>query len=264
MVAKVKIMQMQITLSDGYNMKRSIINLKQKFYKRKNMKFKKTSILAVSCLVFFSCQQQYSGEMYSCDPDVDTWVKRNLKEIRVMTRSEWNELDEDYKRGAYEAFTPEQRQKLWIQKIENVLALDWEDGEKAHLENLLNYVKNNCLLFDYESENRIEILEKFEVYFYKWNEYATDNLGWTKDQIGAITSTANNLIDKAGKVEIKSNSNLKLKTSSESSCNCSTTSDWCSHWIGQQECSNSWSCDESGHCGTLFQYTCDGLCSLAI
>ena len=77
-------------------------------------------------------------------------------------------------------------------------------------------------------------------------------------------SNLQDLIDKAGKVEIKSNSNLKLKTSSESSCNCSTTSDWCSHWIGQQECSNSWSCDESGHCGTLFQYTCDGLCSLAI
>ena len=51
----------------------------------------------------FSCAKE---ESYSCNKEVDAWVKEHLDEVRSMTRSEWNELDPAVSRACYIAFTP--------------------------------------------------------------------------------------------------------------------------------------------------------------
>lgn len=54
-------------------------------------------------LSMFSCAKE---ESYSCNKEVDAWVKEHLDEVRSMTRSEWNELDPAVSRACYIAFTP--------------------------------------------------------------------------------------------------------------------------------------------------------------
>lgn len=185
------------------------------------MKFTKLFIIAASCFALISCQQQFSDEVYSCDPEVDTWVKKNLRDIRVMTRSEWNELDEDYKGGAYGAFTPEQKQQFWLEKLDHAMELDWTIEEKEHIAALKNAVIENPIWLNPErTETDYEAYQLFE---YKWVEYAQEVLGWTTEQIAGIAYSGNNLLNTQGLVLKTEESMNKLKSSSERNCDCHPT-----------------------------------------
>ena len=48
--------------------------------------------------------------VYSCDKTINAWIHENLSDIRTMSRSEWNSLEEDIKIPVYRAFTTQQRE----------------------------------------------------------------------------------------------------------------------------------------------------------
>jgi hypothetical protein len=216
------------------------------------------SCVIVMCLALFSCSQD--EEVYSCDKEVNVWVKENLTDIQQMNREDWLRLDERVKRAAYVAFKPEQKQEFWIQKFQEVLSLDWNDAERKHLELLYQTALDNPNWF---SQNRTEEeYEKYDLFQYKWIEYARDILGWTSEQIASIALTGNKVFNKEGRIQI-SNTKIRLRSGSEKpDCDCiiGMSTIYC-EWILGKKC-KPLPCDETIlGCGVYWLQTCDGLCT---
>ena len=64
-------------------------------------------ITIMSALLICSCQKE-NEEVYSCNKHLNEWAHENLQSIRSMDRDAWLNLDEEYKRPAFNALTPEQ------------------------------------------------------------------------------------------------------------------------------------------------------------
>lgn len=211
-------------------------------------------------VALFSCSQD--EEIFSCNKDVNTWVKENLSDIRQMTRKEWLELDEGVNRAAYVAFTPEQKFLFWKEKITEVLTLDWNEAEKKHLELLYETISDNPQWFTYDFLKNEEEQEKFELFTYKWFETAQNNFGWDKKLIGSMVARGNKMLNKHGVLQINNTSpTIRLKSDSETgykpNCECSTIDDWCySEFI----CKDTKNCNPVSGCGWFLIQTCDGEC----
>ena len=203
-----------------------------------------------------SCDKETT---YSCDESIDNWVHENLSEIRLMSRSEWNNLEEGLKIPVYRAFTLQQRVDFWNEKLTNVLALNWSEKEREHI-GLLNKFINEHRSFlngyDIMSDDEKNI---FDLFFYGWMDKAKINFKWSDKLIYAILASGNTLIDTNGTLLVnQSSSRSSLLSSSESTCNCSQSSDWCTP-IGW-DCENA-PCDKTSlGCGTILVYDCDGRC----
>ena len=74
----------------------------------------------LSLLTFFSCQNE-ENVYYSCDEAEDAWVKENLSSIRKMETTEWFSISEKLKLPVYRAFSLEQKQSVWMEKIKLTL-----------------------------------------------------------------------------------------------------------------------------------------------
>jgi len=222
----------------------------------------KQKIICV-CLVLlsiglFSCSQD--DEIFSCNRDVNAWVKENLADIRTMSRTDWLNLDQNVNRAAYVAFTPEQKHLFWKGKISEVLKLDWNEAEKRHIELLYETISNNPQWFFDDFSKNEEEWEKFELFTYRWIEDAKDNLGWDKKLIGSIIAFGNKLLNKEGELQTNKNSTVRLKGRGEENCECSQSSSWC----GNQSSCESDVCKEHFGCGTLWLYYCNGGCMIEI
>ncbi|MDR0895719.1 MAG: bacteriocin fulvocin C-related protein [Prevotellaceae bacterium] len=220
----------------------------------------KKLFLALSLLgviVFASACSSVDEPVYSCNSDVNAWVKANLSTIQQMDRNQWLQLGENVKRASFIAFTAKQKQLFWEQKIEEILVFDWNANEKEHLERLLSMIKEHPQWFE-DAYLRVESNRKeFEILTFKWADYARNQLGWSKDLVGNIIASGNRLIDKTGKMEVNGNL-VTPKTYSESSCNCSKESDWCS---SDWKCKNSKCEIKINACGTFWRHDCDGDCA---
>ena len=214
-------------------------------------------------LTFFSCSQD--EEIYSCDKGINDWVKENLIDIQQMDRNDWLQLDESVSRAAYAAFTPEQKFLFWKEKITEVLALDWNEQEKQHIDLLYETISNNPQWFATDFRKNEEELEMLELFEYKWIENAKDILGWDMIIIGAIAASGNKMLNTKGELQIKST--IRLKDRSEGSCNCNT------YWYAGESCGTSGGkymyCSTSpktcvkplkDNCGFFLNKPCNGLC----
>ena len=86
----------------------------------------------LSLLTFFSCQNE-ENVYYSCDEAEDAWVKENLSSIRKMETTEWFSISEKLKLPVYRAFSLEQKQSVWMEKLEDVMMNnEWKIG-RAHV-----------------------------------------------------------------------------------------------------------------------------------
>ena len=83
----------------------------------------------LSLLTFFSCQNE-ENVYYSCDEAEDAWVKENLSSIRKMETTEWFSISEKLKLPVYRAFSLEQKQSVWMEKLEDVMMNnEWKTEE---------------------------------------------------------------------------------------------------------------------------------------
>jgi hypothetical protein len=213
-------------------------------------------VLIIIIASLTSCTKE---EFFSCDPEIDAWVKENIVDIQQMTRGDWLQLDEGVNRAVYAAFTPEQKQEFWLQKLQEVLSLDWNESEKNHINVLHQALLDNPQWFS-ANFHKEEDFEAFEIFAYKWVEYSKDDLGWGEELIGATVFTGNKLLDVAGSIQINTVTTVRLKNGVEVSCNCNT-----SHGNLYNECKSNFKhcstqspCKErSWGCGIE---KCDGLC----
>lgn len=217
---------------------------------------KKLAILLIVICSVASCGKE---EMFSCNPEVDLWVKSNITEIQQMERADFISIGVlDYQRAAYNAFTPNQRQALWIGKMEEVLKLDWSKQERLHIQSMLELIKSYSVAF---SNNRDQdAFDKVKVEIYKWTEYAQEELGWNNSLLYSLIATPQ--VINANK-EIKSDlaTPVRLKSGSES-CDCNSTSS-----AGHLPCNylmyqcHTGICDQtSWGCGDWWGDGCNGIC----
>lgn len=239
------------------------------------MKIKSKFLLYVVIPLFSifvsSCNED--SEYYSCEKNVDRWVKDNFKEVRGMTRADWAEIgDIVYQRAVYNAFSPEQRFNLWMEKFERLPEMFSKDAEKAHIELLISALRTNPHWFsDIRTD---EEKNQFELFFYRWREYASSDLGWTPDKIYTLVGTPEN-VEKtgAGEIIVKTTRNIgkiRLKTRSENGggygnvCDCGDDSKyWACSVLGGASCKIDYNnpCRQTEHgCGFLWQDACWGIC----
>lgn len=210
-----------------------------------------------------SCSQ--SEEIfYSCDKTQDEWVKENLSEIRQMTRSEWLQVDMSLSHPIYRAFTPQQCINFWRDKFNETKKLPWTDEELAHIQKAEDFM-NSHLDFFYD-ELTPEQEDELELFFYKWQKYGVEQLGWKENVATAIMATGYKLENTKGDLAITSVSTFGKEVmnsrseadSDDKNCHCSKTWDICFN-VNLGSCTND-DCDEKRSCGPLGMLSCTGRC----
>ena len=228
--------------------------------------------MTVACLlalalpfVASSCTQE--EEMYSCNPEVDNWVKENKDLIRRMTRSQWCELDYQVSTASYTAFTQSQKIDFWMEKLEEVKKLDWATEELAHIQKVEDFISTHPEFFGDEKLSEKE-LDDVETYFVKWTKYGKRHFGWSNKTAMAIVCTGFKMIDKNGNMQIPQNgtrsrmtANAVMSSSVEFNCNCNKDSYFTCIMDPLGSCDDS-SCKWDGRdgCGFLMLEECDGTC----
>lgn len=210
------------------------------------------SIFTVS--LFFSCS---TDPVYSCDNEIDVWVKEHMSDIKEMNRQEWKTLDPQYAIAVYRAFTPEQKNTFWKEKISEVKRLNWTDAEIKHISKVESFIDTNGEIFSNEVRT-LEEEDKIELFFFQWSEYGKNTFGWTDEVVFSIVGTGFSARDTRGNSSIINIQPGDRIIGNGRDCDCSTKSDWCSAgW----ECKSSDNCDGTSHgCGWVWTYSCNGEC----
>lgn len=140
----------------------------------------------------------------------EQWVQDNIDDIHKMTRKDWLNISEELSMPVYIAFTPQQKQAFWIDKINEVIALEgWEATEKEHIQKLITFIRNNPEAF-YDQINGSDNYSEFNLFLKDWTEYATSTLGWSNDTIAAIVGKGNVMVNKAGELIPLNSYNIKI------------------------------------------------------
>lgn len=226
------------------------------------MNLKTIVVAIVFGIIISSCGND--EPKYSCNQEIDEWVKDYIDEIHSMTRAEWLETDADYSIAIYRAFTPEQRVGFWREKFQELKSLSWSKGEMLHIEGLEFFFENNLHLFGNEARTD-EQLDEVELFLYKWIEKAKKEYAWTNDMIMSIIASGDKVVNTNGDVYEKSRMGAKYKSSSvgtvaptKPNCNCHVKSSFtCS---SHQACEKATCSDTNFGCGFFLLWDCDGLC----
>lgn len=219
------------------------------------------SVLIFGIASLYSCGKNELN--YSCDKEINFWVKGNISNITKMTSDEVLSYRNDVTRqkAIYAALSPEQKKDLWKAKVENVLSLSWTEQEKAHIASLLKIIDASPFLFDSSIQDQYE--DEIDIISYKWVSFAQEELGWYRE-IYAIAMTFNpitRLNDQLIVDESLINAIELTKTRSESlACSCHASSG-----ITTGVCPSGFSCvtggcDKVRNCGFLGANECIGLC----
>lgn len=211
--------------------------------------------------IFSSCTSD-EEEMFSCNKQVDEWVKDHLSEIRVMDRTDWLNSPNEKALAMYRAFTPDQRLSFWNAKIEEVLRLNWSEAEINHIRKAQIFLNSNSEIFSdfaLTTEERDDLVDEF---CYKWTENAITELGWTETIAKSILMSGKRVLNTDGELqELKSDFSISLLSDNEEvNCNCNKNDDFCSHG---SDCVDDPDCNTSERgCGWLWLSGCNGRCGI--
>lgn len=214
-------------------------------------------------VVLQSCYHE--DEVYSCNPEVNDWVKENKAQIQTLTRSQWQELDYNVSQASYIAFTPTQKIVFWKEKFAEVKTLNWTINELAHIQEAENFAMSNPQYFR-DGKLTDEELDEIEVFFIKWLKQGNRDFGWTKQIAMAIVGTGYKMTDTTGSISLPKRRNTPMaystmSTATESTCNCNISSLLtCVANPAGSGCESS-NCKEVSYgCGYLLLQACNGRC----
>ena len=222
---------------------------------------KKNVILSCVLLVVLSMISCVEDEqMYSCNKTINDWAKSNLSEIRSMTMSDWLLIPEvNYQRAAYVAFTPTQKLNFWIEKLNSVLQMDWDEKERKHIKEMYYFIVNNPFIFnDKRSDEEMRV---FDLFMYNWHSTAKKELKWSQNLLVSMIATGYPLLDKKGNIQMPRQLET-IQTGSEELCECHAGNIFFIACGGSSP-----SCEESENCiatahgwGALMVESCNGMC----
>lgn len=217
---------------------------------------------AIFMLFVSSCTSEYDEVAYSCNPEINDWAKQNLSEIQTMSRSEWLAMnDPSYQQAALVAFTPEQKYKFWLLKMEEVLKLPWKPKEAAHIKDVITLLHRNSFIFldNYSDEKR----KQYDIELYQWIKKGQEDLGWDKRLISSIIANGNRLLDVKGTLDFPVKGKIKqTRTETVPDCDCKLENDYVTTCNVMFECVKK-KCEEEVHgCGAFKVEMCNGICDM--
>lgn len=219
----------------------------------------KCCIIGSLCLcmgALCSCSEAENVK-FSCDDTVDEWVKENLDDIRLMGRAEWLQTNSVLKAAVLRAFTPEQKEAFWRNKIQETLELNWTQEERSHIQKLIKFIDQYSELFS--MRKLTEEQEDFvDMFFYKWQEEGLQQCGWDSTIGLAIAVSGYPLKNTAGELLVVEDSvPYDLLASTESDCECQQYVNLC---MGGTYCKQGNCTELNSGCGFLTMGSCTGMC----
>ena len=189
---------------------------------------------------------------YSCDSEIDRWVKANKQVYSNISRDSLKFLSFKKQLGLYRSFSSKHKIKLWTAKIEVLLSDDkFSDREKEHFLKLIEYVKP----VHFESESgRIE----FSIFAEEWERYGRTYFGWKDEDLFYSTHillTKKEFLDRKN-IDLTSKEMSLPGLDTGKDCEC-LYSIYCS---GSQTCSKGNCKISDGGCGILGTSNCKGYC----
>ncbi len=218
------------------------------------MKLNKLFLLILSLALFACGQKEEVTYRYSCDPEANMWAQTNLESIQKMTRADVVSLSDSKIRAAFRIFDAGQRKAFWLDKLSEVLLLDWSKDEQAHIEKVIDFIESNPQIFDGKLEENETLYDLFDRFMYEWISYAETELGWDRQVIGAMLATGKVMTDKTGRMQSIS---PRVKTAAEKECYCNLSFDFC---FSAGDCVDTECVGVPEGCGLLSLMTCDGEC----
>ena len=224
----------------------------------------------LSMMLLFSCQQEEI--IYSCDPEMDDYIKSNISEIQTMSTAEFLKIEKELQPSIFNVLKVKQKQQIWLDKYEDALKLNWTDEEREHIMLLIRYIQDNKTFFEDPKKYEDEI----SIFAYKWRRYAENVLMWDNNMIYSMVYDPGYLIkDSQNKLIIIENNDFSEKTNipiltkkfkkrEENNppptvkCSCNEAVNDCGT-TGLMTC-RKWNCIAIYGCGFLFQAVCDGGC----
>ena len=130
--------------------------------------------------------------------------------------------------------------------------------EREHISAFSAFLAENPEIFEPYMLRDDELLyDKFDRFVYEWMKYATDTLGWTKRQIGAVIASGYDLVDTKGAIDVPEYvAKPSLRSAELKSCHCNIAFSFCE--LG--DCRNEPCSRKSWSCGVALVMPCDGLC----
>lgn len=211
--------------------------------------------LVLSFIFLVGCKK---SESYSCDPEINTWVKEHKSEIQKMDRSQLLNRSLAYQRAIFVALSPEKKQEMWVSKMDDVLRMQWTEQELEHLMTLKSYLNLDIFSSDAEFQKALPAINK-------WRETAASSLGWSNATIASLIASLETPVRNVSGVLSSQVINVvdADPPAPKPDCKCNKDDDYCNGLAGPNgplRCGTA-SCKEStSGCGTLWLSACNGTC----
>ena len=189
----------------------------------------------------YACSPE-QDRMFSCDDNIEAWIRENLEEIRTFSRAQFLRTagwDREWEISLLMAVTTEQRRHFWMEKMEETLRLEWSERERAHIQSMIDFAKIMDI-FDFTKDPPREV----EIFEYKWINYALEELGWSRHTLYAVAMTLQPFTETMQWLEqlLKDNTRQLLENSTNNVSNVNTRSG------GNCVCRTSFDCPMSREC----------------
>ncbi len=195
--------------------------------------------------------------MYSCNANVDTWVKSHFDDIQTITLQEWEMLEDSLQRPVYRALATDKKIFLWIKKLDNLKQLEWNENELSHIENLKTFIIEHPAFFSQEKLSDQQ-LDELDAFAYRWIKTAQEDLEWSNSLIYAISMDLHTVSNKDGNLN-KRNKTKSNTRSANDGCDCNTTS-VITCVETPLSCIKNGCSETNKGCGFVWQFVCDGEC----
>ena len=210
-------------------------------------------ITIMSALLICSCQKE-NEEVYSCNKHLNEWAHENLQSIRSMDRDAWLNLDEEYKRPAFNALTPEQKLLFWKDELKEVMtSFEWSEPERQHLMKMYRYLEEHPDIYepDFFADSIRE--ENFDKFIAPWTVDAMIDYEWTEELLYGILYTGNRMTDKEGHFQIVHKKRVisRKESAPDENCNCNKETEY-------KNCRGEACTGTERGCGPASAKPCDG------
>lgn len=89
-------------------------------------------MLSICFLIFISWLSSFSNNktLYSCDPEINSWMINNIEEIEKISLNNLLEEDPLFQKVIFSALSPKKKAEIFNEKIDFVLNLNWSNAQR--------------------------------------------------------------------------------------------------------------------------------------
>jgi len=192
-----------------------------------------------------SCNK--STDCYSCDVDVDAFVKQNEAQLRDMAVAELATYNPEVQRAAFRMYDARKRQRIWEERYDYILTNNPNGFSNEELATIRE-------LSDYVAEKGIE--QTGSAFINQWIERTRESFLWDDNRYRFLIMSLD--VD-----EDNYQKNYGIDPSSDVNCKCNKEKDGLliEDCPSSGECSTKLKCKETKWgCGKFWKSPCDGDC----